>query len=507
MPEGEPMRSRGPASKRYLAFVETPPEHSWALRYGLALGSAAAAFFVAYVFRTQSSSPLLLLLLGAVAVSCWFGGWKAGAFTIVLGVAASLYQVYPGIGFLPPAGRVHVVRLAGFLLTAALICRMEASLRRTQEKLRYSQAHLAGVVQISEDAIISVDESQRIRLFNRGAENVFGYEAREVLGQHLNVLLPKRYAEAHRFYVRQFGGSPDVLRPMSERSVIAGLRKDGTEFPCEASISKFEAGGEKLLTVRLRDVTERIRTENVLRLNEKLAATGRLAATIAHEINNPLESVTNLLFLLQYHQALDDTARQYVATASSELARVVHITRQTLGFYRDTSSPVAVKLSSLLQDVLDLYSRKAENRNILITRQFEFDAVVHGFPGELRQIFSNLVANALEAVGRDGGVRVHLYRSHAWRRGEPEGVRVVIADSGPGIPAEHRTKLFEPFFTTKSEKGTGLGLWVARGIVQKHGGAIMVRSSTRPGRSGTVFSVFLPVGVHHPVRSLEASAA
>ncbi len=501
------MQFSGPAAQHHLAVVEAPPGRSRFLRYGVALASTLAALSVALTYRTQSSSPPLLLLLAAVAVSCWFGGWKAGAFTTAVGLAANVYRVYPDIGFVHPDERIHLGRLAGFLLAALLICRMEASLRQAQERLRHSQAHLAGVVQISEDAIISIDEEQRIRLFNRGAEKVFAYTADEVLGQHLNLLLPKLHAEAHRGYVQQFAASADVLRPMSARRLIAGRRKDGTEFPSEASISKFEVGGEKIMTVRLRDVSERIRTENVLRLNEKLAATGRLAATIAHEINNPLESVTNLLFLLQHHASLDDSARQYAATASAELARVVHITRQTLGFYRDTSSPVPVRLSSLLEDVLDLYSRKVENRNIRIARRFESDATVHGFPGELRQIFSNLVANSLEAIGSDGRLSVHIYHSRAWRRGEPEGVRIIIADNGPGIPVEHRPKLFEPFFTTKSEKGTGLGLWVARGIVQKHGGFIAVHSSTRPGNSGTAFSVFLPADTRQPVKSLEASAA
>ncbi len=501
------MERPGPVAKRHLAFVELPAERSWVLRYGVALLSALAALSLAGEYWEQSTAPPLLLLVAAVAVSCWFGGWKAGALTTAIGLAVTLYRIYPDIGFIHPDGRINLMRIAGFVLSALLICRMEVSLRRAQERLRHSQAHLAGVVQISEDAIISVDEDQRIRLFNRGAEKIFGYAEIEVLGQHLNVLLPKRFSEAHRFYVRQFLASPDALRPMSERNLIAGLRKDGTEFPCEASISKFEASGEKMMTVRLRDVTERIRTENVLRLNEKLAATGRLAATIAHEINNPLESVTNLLFLLQYHAPLDETARQYVTTASAELARVVHIARQTLGFYRDSSSPIPVRVSSLLEDVLDLYSRKAENRNIAVARRFEYDGVVHGFPGELRQIFSNLVANALEAVSRNGRLHVHVFRSHRWGQGEPEGVRVIIADTGPGIAVEHRQKLFEPFFTTKSEKGTGLGLWVARGIVQKHGGFIVVRSSTRPGRSGTTFSIFLPADARQPLKSLEATAA
>ena len=502
------MVNPGPPAKRHLAFVQEPAARSLPLRYGVAVLSPILAYAISIALQRNSFPVLDVLLLGAVTLSAWFGGARPGLLATAIGVGCGIYLLYPDFGFVQAEARVHVVLLAAFTLVALLICRMDASLRRAQEEVRHSQAHLAGVVQISEDAIISVDESQRIRLFNRGAENIFGYRADDVLGESLSVLLPRKHAEAHRHYVQRFASSPDVLRTMNERSLIQGLRKDGTEFPAEASISKFEVSGERMMTVRLRDVSERIRTENVLRLNEKLAATGRLAATIAHEINNPLESVTNLLFLLEYHANLDDVAREYVTTASAELSRVVHIARQTLGFYRDSSSPIPVKLSPVLEDVLDLYSRKAQARNVDIGRQFEYDAVVIGFPGELRQIFSNLVSNALEAIGRDGKIRVHVYRSHLWRHSRREGVRVVIADNGPGIGEEYRSRLFEPFFTTKSEKGTGLGLWVARGIVQKHGGAISLRSTTRRGRNGTCFSVFLPDDAVQPATKLaEATAA
>ncbi len=498
----------GPPAKRHLTSVPEPVARSWELRYGVAVLSAALAFILSTALHPDSLPALFLLMLGAVALSAWFGGARPALLATGIGVGSGMYLLYPAFGFAQPEARVHLVLLAAFILAALLICRMNAGLRRAQDEVRYSQAHLAGVVQISEDAIISVDEDQRIRLFNRGAEKIFGYQAEEVLGEPLAILIPKKYAAAHYVMVQRFAGSPDALRTMHQRSLIQGLRKDGTEFPAEASISKLEVAGEKMMTVRLRDVTERIRTENVLRLNEKLAATGRLAATIAHEINNPLESVTNLLFLLQYHTGLDDIAREYVTTASAELARVVHIARQTLGFYRDSSAPVPVKVSTVLEDVLDLYSRKAQARNIDIGREFEYDSVVIGFPGELRQIFSNLVSNALEAIAHDGKVRVHVYRSRLWQDGRRDGVRVTIADNGPGISEQHRSKVFEPFFTTKSEKGTGLGLWVARGIVQKHGGAINVHSTTRAGRHGTCFSVFLPADTREPARKLaEATAA
>ncbi len=245
------------------------------------------------------------------------------------------------------------------------------------------------------------------------------------------------------------------------------------------------------------DITERKRSQEIMRVSEKLAATGRLAATIAHEINNPLESITNILYLLENDPALDDPARAYASMAQQELSRVTHIARQTLGFYRDTSSPIPVDIPSLLDNVVELYSRKIDVKRITIKRQYGECRKISAFAGELRQVFSNLILNAIESVEQGGTVRLHASGSPDDAEGKHSGIHVVIADSGPGVSAEHRKRIFEPFFTTKGDKGTGLGLWVSHGIVEKHGGAIRFRSSTTPGRSGTVFNVFLPYRNEH----------
>ncbi|HWR15267.1 MAG TPA: ATP-binding protein [Terriglobales bacterium] len=240
----------------------------------------------------------------------------------------------------------------------------------------------------------------------------------------------------------------------------------------------------KVLGIAL-DVTERHQTEKALRESEKLAATGRLAATIAHEINNPLEAVVNLVFLAKNDPSLATEARNLLDAADVELARVSHMVRQTLGFYRDSSKPVWVDVSETVVQIVNLYRNKLQRKNVQLDMETS-PARMHGFEGELRQVISNLISNAIDAVPLDGHVtiRVRQLRNH---------VSITVGDNGHGISPENRERLFQPFFTTKRDIGTGLGLWVSKGIIEKHRGHIRFRSSTRPGASGTIFSIRLPL--------------
>ncbi len=245
------------------------------------------------------------------------------------------------------------------------------------------------------------------------------------------------------------------------------------------------------LLVTLFNIEERLRTEAALRRSEKFAATGRLAASIAHEINNPLAALTNLIYLIET-ETIPDSVRTYAHTAQEELARVAHITRQTLAFYRESTAPSDVNLAELIDSALFLYASAIRSKNLEVKREIRFDGCIHGYANELRQVFSNLVGNAIEALPNNGLLRLRVYWSQEWSNSRKPGVRVVIGDTGEGIHPEHRPHLFEPFFTTKAEKGTGLGLWVSQGIVEKHGGFIRLKSSTGPKQRGTVFSIFLP---------------
>ena len=263
----------------------------------------------------------------------------------------------------------------------------------------------------------------------------------------------------------------------------------------------MESEGEKLYTVILRDVTLRRRAEEALVKSEKLASAGRLAATIAHEINNPLAAVTNLLYLARCEQNLPDVAREHLQLADTELRRVAHITKQTLGFYRDESAPVRFDPAELLDDVLALLETRVKAQNLAVEKRYRAHLQVLGSQGEIRQVFSNVISNAIEAVQPGGRLHIKVsssrdWRSPAscdWRSPASPGVRISFADTGHGIAPENLERIFEPFFTTKKDAGTGLGLWVCRQIVDKHGGSIRLRSRTTPLRSGTVFSVYLPV--------------
>lgn len=230
-------------------------------------------------------------------------------------------------------------------------------------------------------------------------------------------------------------------------------------------------------------------TEDALRRTEKFAAAGRMAAIIAHEINNPLEAVTNLWYLLN-QENLSKEGRERLVTMGEELERVSHITRQTLEFYRQGTTAAAINLADPIKAAVSLFARRAELSGTFIETKFRTRATIYGFSGELRQLFANLIGNAIEAGSKTIKIRVSPAEDGN-SSGRP-GVYVLVADDGAGIPDGTSSNLFEPFFTTKAEKGTGLGLWVSKGIVQKHEGWIRVRSSVTPGHRGTTFCMFLP---------------
>jgi signal transduction histidine kinase len=244
-----------------------------------------------------------------------------------------------------------------------------------------------------------------------------------------------------------------------------------------------------------------------LRASERLATTGRLAATISHELTNPLESVQYLLYAVNQRANLSREDRENLRAAESEVTRMGQLVKQTLGLHRQGDAPAPVNLTSLLKGILLLYGRILQAKKISLKECYDFEGAVTVFPAEIRQVLSNLIVNAVDAMDEGGQLTLHVRQVREWRYPRREGALVTIIDNGSGIKKETRDRMFEPFFTTKGEKGTGLGLWVSRGIIQKHKGWIRVRSSDRPGRSYTCFSVFLPLALEpHKVPQLPQAA-
>jgi signal transduction histidine kinase len=239
------------------------------------------------------------------------------------------------------------------------------------------------------------------------------------------------------------------------------------------------------------EIAARKRAEEALISSEKLASVGRMSAVLAHEINNPLEAVTNLLYIARTADELSDV-RNYLETADAELKRIAHITRQTLGFYREAAAPVTFLVTALLNSVIDLLNGRivARQANIIVLRNRELE--ITAFQGELRQVFSNLLRNSLDAIPVAGTIILRATSSNSLSEGCP-CVRVTISDNGHGIGPSALSNIFEPFFTTKGTVGNGLGLWVSKQIIEKHGGRIEVRSRTSGPYQGTTFFVVLPV--------------
>jgi len=325
---------------------------------------------------------------------------------------------------------------------------------------------------------------------NPAFEVMTGYSLEEVEGKNCRFLQRDD---------RDQPGLTEIRAALRDRrevvAVVRNYRKDGTAFWNELSLSPIrDRTGTVTHFVGIQnDVSARIAFEDALRESEKLAAVGRLAASIAHEINNPLASVTNLLFLARREQ--QDTMRDnFLLTAERELHRVSQLTTQSLRFYKQSTKPTAIHPRELITAVLDVYSAKLSKMRICLERRDAPCEPVFCLESEVRQVISNLVRNAMDAIGERGGrLLVRSRQSVDWRTGR-RGVSITVADTGEGMSRETQSKLYTAFFTTKGMGGTGLGLWVSSGIMQRHHGRLAVRSRQAP-RSGTVFCLFLPYDV------------
>ena len=372
----------------------------------------------------------------------------------------------------------------------------------TELELRLAQQQFSATFNQAAVGMAHTTTDSRFVLTNQRLADMLGTTVKNLPGLSLeDFLLPSE----RPLYLRQLEDS--ISNRLAGHGIELNLmRTDGSTFPAQLTVSLLRHEDSEQPTVlwvvediSARKAAERETSELMTRLinSERLAAAGRMANTLAHEINNPLEALTNIFYLLQTHENLPSHSQELIAVAAREIERVGHITRSTLSFYRKLPGRT-IDLRNMLEEVVQLFQSRATQHRVDISTRYADDISSIRFDPALRQVFANLVGNALEAMERGGG-RITVRARHI------DGFAVVtVSDTGHGIEHEHLSAIFEPFFTTKGERGTGLGLWVTRGIVEEQGGTLRLRSCTVGKRHGTTIRVRLPAGVEKSAGSTEA---
>jgi signal transduction histidine kinase len=334
-------------------------------------------------------------------------------------------------------------------------------------------------------ALFDVEDYRYLRLNDRQAA-FFGLKPEQIVGRTLTEMAPIPGLKELFDQVR--AGKPIINYPL-EGALVTD--PDEHRYWTVNYLPVYGPDGSvQAISAASLETTQQRKAELALIQSEKLAVVGRLASSIAHEINNPLESVTNLIYLAQVSDTIEQ-ARSYLTTAEVELRRAAAITSQTLRFHRQATSPQLMNVADLTDTVLSIYQGRINNAHVKIERRSRTRRKVHCFDGEIRQVLSNLVGNALDVIPTRGRLFVREREATNWRTGE-SGVSITIADNASGMSPAVQARIFNPFFTTKGVTGTGLGLWVSKEIVQRHRGVLNVRSSQSPDHHGTVFTLFLP---------------
>jgi PAS domain S-box-containing protein len=378
----------------------------------------------------------------------------------------------------------------GELITA--FNRMVAAIEEQRAGLRDTLSLLDSMLANAPVGFAFFDRHARFVRVNQIFANLTGIPVSRLVGRTAHELLPAEVAQELEAALRAVFASEEPITDLEIRGISLGVPWTWlvSAYPVRTTPSQVRWAG-----IIVRDVSERVRSEEALRRTEKLAATGRLAASIAHEINNPLEGLTNLLYLLRVFSGLSGPALEYVQLAEHQTRRIAEIAQKTLRFYRQATLPVRARVIELVDSILDLYVVRANTLNIKVEFNCDPEITLFCYEGEVRQVLANLIGNAIDATSGGGRMKVKARRSRHWANSEAEGVRFTIADTGTGMTPEVRSRIFEAFFTTKEATGTGLGLWVSQEIIEKHRGLVHVRSRAAADGvqdSGTVFQLFIP---------------
>ncbi|TCK75430.1 sensor histidine kinase [Acidipila rosea] len=373
--------------------------------------------------------------------------------------------------------------------------RMVASLDEQRAGLNDTLAILDSMLANAPIGLVFLDRKYRFVRVNQFLAEISQKGMTHYLGRTLDEAMPSSAAQQLRPALEEVFRTGNAMRDIEvQGSLLASSARPLTWLVSVYPVRSGPAQEVRWVGVIIVDATERKRSEEALRKTEKLAAAGRLAASIAHEINNPLEAVTNLLFLLRNQSSLDDEAISYAEMAQHEVARVSEITQQTLRFYRQSTVATRASITELMDSVLTLHQGRVGSLQVVVERRYRDDAELFCFSGEMRQLFANLIGNGLDAMMPAGGkLRISVRRSRSWREPCTPGIRLSVTDSGCGMKKATIERIFEPFFTTKEATGTGLGLWVSAEIIRKHGGRVAIRSreGSSPG-CGTIFMLFFP---------------
>ena len=340
------------------------------------------------------------------------------------------------------------------------------------------------------DGVIATDKEGTVTFLNPVAEDLTGSTFAESKGRNIAEVFPIFNEYTHQSVENPVKKVLEVGRVVGLANHTVLKRKDGAQIPIEDSAAPIRDKKGELLGVILvfRDATNERKAQEVMRKTERLAAAARLAATMAHEINNPLQAVGSLIYLASSTPGAPETLVQQLNVADRELKRVSHIAQQTLGFYRESPITEFVNMPALVDSVLALYTNKLRNKDIRVERHYGDCPPLETVSGELRQVMASLLGNAADAVGKQGTITVTLGSTEEADR---TMMQIVVEDDGPGIPPEHIQHLFEPFFTTKRDVGTGLGLWLTKEIVDRQGGNIQTIPRDH-GAKGAAFRILLP---------------
>ncbi len=379
----------------------------------------------------------------------------------------------------------------GIILLAFSIIREIERRERDAAALRQSEEWFRVTLSSIGDGVIATDDQGRVSFLNPVAERLTGTSLAQAKGMKISEVFPI-FSE-----VTNKPAENPVDKVLALGSVVALANhtvlqhRAGHLLPIEDTAAPIRNDSGRLIGVVLvfHDASRERNLQEVLRRTEKLAAAARLAATVSHEINNPLEAIGNLIFLAKNNPDAPDKVTEQLQLAEQELARVSHITRQTLGFYRESASPTAVHMPTLIESVLTLYSNKLQIKQIKVHLALEDCPAITGLAGEIQQLVSNIISNAIDAAPVSGTLKID---ASPVKLADGKSIQLKVQDDGPGIAPENMDRIFEPFFTTKKDVGTGLGLWVCKEIAQRHGGSVRVQSNYGNGTNGAIFTVLLP---------------